>query len=90
MNGNDRRDLYGDPGPVSINGRIMPALMGTYRSTYGPTPTHLASIQAAEAMFDGVKADMGQLLDSDLPALRAQLNEHGVPWTPGRGVPAGD
>ena len=26
---------------------------------------------------------------ADLPALRAALNEAGVPWTPGRGVPAG-
>ena len=41
-------------------------------------------------MFEGVKAEMAQLLETDLPALRAQLDEHGVPWTPGRGVPAGD
>ena len=88
MNGNDRRDNYSDVGPVSISGRISPALMGTFRSTYGPTPTHLRSVEIAESMFEGVKSSLDRLLGSDLPALRDRLNEHGVPWTPGRGVPA--
>ena len=90
MTGNARRDLYGDPGPVSINGRIQPALMGTFRSTYGPTATHLASIEIAESLFTDVKVRLGQVLDTDLPALREQLDANGVPWTPGRGVPATD
>ncbi len=60
MNGNARRDLYGDPGPVSINGRIQPALMGTFRSTYGPTATHLASIEIAESLFTDVKVRLGR------------------------------
>jgi hypothetical protein len=90
MNGNARRDLYGDTGPVSINGRIQPALMGTFRSTYGPTPTHVRSIEIAETMFSEVRTRLNQVLDRDLPALRAQLDANDVPWTPGRGVPATD
>ena len=90
INGNPRRNLYSDPGPVSISGRIMPALMGNYRSTYGPTPMHLQSVEIAENMFSEVKTSLDSLLGEALPTLRQQLNENGVPWTPGRGVPAGE
>jgi photosystem II stability/assembly factor-like uncharacterized protein len=90
IGGNARRDLHSDPGPVSINNRIQPALMGTFRSTYGPTPTHLRSIEIAETMFVDVKTRLGKAVGEDLPALRAQLDASGVPWTPGRGVPATD
>jgi hypothetical protein len=90
IGGNARRDLYGDPGPVSINNRIQPALMGNFRSTYGPTPTHIASLEIAESMFTDVKVRLEKALESDLPALREQLDAAGVPWTPGRVVPAKD
>mgnify|MGYP001818139901 CR=1 FL=1 len=90
MNGNERRDLYGDTGPVSIGNRIQPARMGTFRSTYGPTTMHRQSLEIAETAFDQVKARLSRVIDSDLPALRAQLDANKVPWTPGRGVPGGD
>ena len=90
LGGNSRRNLYSDPGPVSVSGRIQPALMGTFRSTYGPTPMHLESIGIAEAMFADVRTRLNKATGEDLPALRAQLDANGVPWTPGRGVPATD
>ena len=122
LSGNARRNLYSDPGPVSIENRIFAALMGVYRSTYGPTPTHrrtleiaedefaqlktrlerigdsdlpdlrrdLESLRIAEVQFADVESRLDKVIDNDLPALRAELNSHGVPWTPGRGVPAGD
>jgi hypothetical protein len=64
--------------------------MGNFRSTYGPTPTHVRSLEIAETMFEGVKLRLGKALGSDLPALREQLDAAGVPWTPGRVVPAKD
>jgi hypothetical protein len=88
MGGNERRDNYNDIGPVPISARITHALMGTYRSTYGPTPDHVRSIEIAESGFADVRSRMDRVIDTDLPALRARLDEHGVPWTPGRGVPA--
>jgi len=90
LSGNERRGLYGDPGPVSVNARIQAALAGTFRSTYGPTPTHLRSLEIAETAFAGLEEQLGRLLHDDLPALRAQLDANGVPWTPGRGIPSGD
>lgn len=90
IGGNTRRSLYSDPGPVSIDGRIQPALMGNFRSTYGPTPTHVRSLEIAESMFENVKLRLEKALGSDLPALRGKLDAAGVPWTPGRVVPAKD
>ena len=90
IEGNERRDLYQDIGPVPINQRLQVAVMGNFRSTYGPTATHLASVEIAESQFADVKARLKRIHDSDLPALRQQLNEAGVPWTPGRGIPGED
>ncbi len=87
LNGNTARDLYGDPGPVSISQRLNVAMMGTFRSTYGPTPTHVRSLEITISDFSEVKARLQKMLDEDLPTLRKQLDAAKVPWTPGRGVP---
>jgi photosystem II stability/assembly factor-like uncharacterized protein len=87
INGNVARDLYGDPGPVSISQRLNAAMMGTFRSSYGPTPTHVRSLEIAVSDFSELKARLQEIHDTELPALRRQLDEAGVPWTPGRGVP---
>ena len=87
ISGNVARDLYSDPGPVSIKQRIEVAMMGTFRSSYGPTPTHERSLEIAESEFSAVKTRLQEINDAELPALRKQLDEAGVPWTPGRGVP---
>jgi hypothetical protein len=88
LNGNETREKYGDPGPVSVKARIQVAVNGTYRSTYGPTPTHERMVEIAQQQFDGLKTRMDRLETSELPALRRDLDAAGVPWTPGRGVPA--
>jgi len=88
LNGNEKRDLFSDEGPVSIKQRLQVAMLGTFRSTYGPTPTHVRSVEIAEGEFAGVKEQLDRLTDVDLPALRTALDNAGVPWTPGRGVPS--
>ena len=85
--GNTARDLYVYPVPMSISQRLDVAMMGTFRSTYGPTPTHTRSLAIALSDFNEVKARLQEIHDTGLPALRRQLDEAGVPWTPGRGVP---
>jgi photosystem II stability/assembly factor-like uncharacterized protein len=87
LTGNEKRSLYNDEGPVSIAQRLRFAVMGTFRSTYGPTPSHLHSVEIAETDFATVKSRIQSITDSELPELRRQLDEAGVPWTPGRGVP---
>ena len=88
LNGNEVRDLYGDPGPVPVKARIEAAVMGTFRSTYGPTPTLQAAVDIAQRQFEGLKARIDRIGKSELPSLRQALDAAGVPWTPGRSVPA--
>jgi photosystem II stability/assembly factor-like uncharacterized protein len=86
--GERSRGMMGDPGPVSINARINVANMGNRLSTYGPTPTHRRSVEIAEQEFGTLRKEIDRLIDADLPALERRLDEAGVPWTPGRGVPS--
>jgi photosystem II stability/assembly factor-like uncharacterized protein len=87
ISGNEARDLYGDTGPVSIKRRLEVAVMGTFRSTYGPTVTHRRSVEIAELEFTDIKSSILRISEVEMPALREELNNAGVPWTPGRGVP---
>jgi len=88
--GDKIRDLAGDTGPVSVKRRIEVARFGTAFSTYGATATHLSSLEIGEQKFTAIKAALDRIFDTDLPALRQAMDEAGVPWTPGRGVPAKD
>ena len=88
LGGDDARDLAGDVGPVSVNRRIMVARFGTSFSTYGPSPMHEQSLEIAEQGFAGIKSALDRIFDTDMPALRQAMDDAGVPWTPGRGVPA--
>ncbi|MFQ5526627.1 MAG: glycosyl hydrolase [Thermoanaerobaculia bacterium] len=87
LNGSETRDNAGDPGPVSIERRMTVAWMGNMLSTYGPTPTHKRQFEIAKEQFAALNATLNQLLETDLPALEDSLDDAGVPWTPGRGVP---
>ena len=69
VKGNTARDMYGDPGPVSIKQRLEVAMFGTFRSSYGPTPTHVRSLDIAQSEFNEVKARLRQIHDTGLPAL---------------------
>jgi len=87
LSGDDNRDLAGDTGPVPVSRRIGVAQMGTSFSSYGPTPTHERSLEIGEQEFAGIKAALNRIFNTELPALRKAMDEAGVPWTPGRGVP---
>jgi hypothetical protein len=87
LKGNEARSLYGDAGPVSISSRLNAAVMGTFRSSYGPTATHSQAVEIAEAEFAGVESSLGRIVEVEMPALRKELDKASVPWTPGRGVP---
>jgi hypothetical protein len=87
LSGNETRALYNEGGPVPITRRLEVAVMGTFRSTYGPTPTHRRSVEIAEAEFAGVRERLARINGEELPDLRRDLDAADVPWTPGRGVP---
>ena len=84
--GSRQRRMKGDPGPVSILRRLTVAVMGNRYSTYGPTPTHVRSVEIAVAEFVELRAELDRLLSVDLVELEKKLDEARVPWTPGRKV----
>jgi len=88
LNGSPTRELYNDIAEVSISSRLQTAITGTFRSTYGPTPTLQRQYEIAAASFEEIRTRLDRIYDTELPALRRQLDAAGVPWTPGRGVPA--
>jgi hypothetical protein len=87
LSGDENRDMAGAAGPVSVSQRISAAQLGTAFSTYGPAPMHERSLEIAEQDFAAIKADLDRIFNTDMPALRKAMDEAGVPWTPGRGVP---
>jgi len=89
LSGDERRDLAGAAGPTSVQRRTNVVQLGTLFSTYGPTPTHQRSIEIGEQAFAGIRTALNRIFNTDLPALRKDMDDAGVPWTPGRGVPSG-
>ena len=84
--GNRTRRAMGDHGPVSVERRINVVVIGAALSTYGPTPTHLRSLEIAREELALILTELERLAGTDLPALEKRLDAAGVPWTPGRGV----
>jgi hypothetical protein len=87
LSGNEQRDRANDQGPVSISRRLRVVQFGTSFSLYGPTATHREVYSIAKQEFAELKHELNQLVETGLPALERRLEEAGVPWTPGRGVP---
>jgi len=90
LSGDERRDLAGAQGPLSVQKRINVVQLGTSFSTYGPTPTHQRSLEIGEQEFTGIRTALDRIFHTDMPALRKNMDDAGVPWTPGRGVPSGN
>jgi photosystem II stability/assembly factor-like uncharacterized protein len=86
FSGSSRRDNAGDPGPVSIQRRLRVASMGTSWSTYGPAPSHRESLAIGLAGMTTLAQQLEGLRSQTLPALERDLDQAGVPWSPGRGI----
>jgi photosystem II stability/assembly factor-like uncharacterized protein len=83
----ESRDMAGDPGVITVSGRLSLVEFGGALSTYGPTPNLLKSFEIGKKGLAQLEAELEELIEVDLEALEAELDAAGVPWTPGRGVP---
>ena len=68
------------PGDGSFVGQVA---LG---NTYGPTGNHKAAMQRAQNQLKGIKAALGTLTKSTLPALESALKAAGAPWIQGQGL----
>ena len=71
----------------SILGRVGRVAGGHWDTRQAPTTTQTQSIDIAQDAFDKLSVELSTLLTTDLPALEAELEAAGAPWTPGRRLP---
>jgi photosystem II stability/assembly factor-like uncharacterized protein len=84
---NSERSKLGEPGPVPIETRISSANFAYRNNAYGPTATQQRSLAIAQEQFDEIYRELEDLMVGEFNALEEALENAGVPWTPGRGLP---
>ncbi len=82
------RNQWEEPSVPSILGRLWKVAGGHWSTRQAPTATQRESLRIAESEYGAVKADLEALLEETLPALEAELEAAGAPWTPGRQLPS--
>jgi photosystem II stability/assembly factor-like uncharacterized protein len=74
----DRADFT----PPTIMQRVNRIVRGQWSSTSDPTGTHRDGFEVASRALTEVLAELRPLMETDLPALEADLEAAGAPWTP--------
>jgi len=87
LNGNRSKREIGEDRDPTINSRLGVAMSGTSNSTYGPTPTHIRSMEIAEKEFQVLKAELENILNKALPEFEKSLQAAGAPWIQGQPLP---
>jgi photosystem II stability/assembly factor-like uncharacterized protein len=87
LNGNRSREQIGEENNPTIKDRINVAMRGTFYSTYGPTPTHIRSLEIARSEVNDLKSKLDKILKLDIPELEKELSEAGAPWMEGQDIP---
>jgi photosystem II stability/assembly factor-like uncharacterized protein len=90
LSGDPSMDMMGVAEVPTVGRRLRVASITDGQSDYGPTATHRRSLEIAEQEFSALERELRDLLEFDLPALEAKLEDAGAPWTPGRPLPEVD
>ena len=89
LTGDKSRGAIGDYDVHNVTSWLSHAYNGVDNSSYGPTPSHRRSLEYAAEVFAPIREQLNQILDSELPALREDLENAGAPWGRGQAIPAG-
>ena len=87
LNGNRSKKEIGENTRPTISDYLNVAALGTFGSTYGPTPTHKRSLEIAAGKFVELKKSMDKVLNQELPAIEKALGDAGAPWIEGQSIP---
>ena len=87
LNGNPAKNQIGAWNAPSIGSRLFHAQIGTFRSTYGPTPAIQQSLDIAKEELKEVRDALEKLISEDIPAFEQELQSLGAPWIPGQSLP---
>ena len=74
----------GGPMPVAISERANTISGELERSLGRPTATHEQQYAVALDLFGAQRTALGQLVETDVPAVERELDRLGAPYTPGR------
>jgi len=77
----------GGGGARSVQQRLQTAA-GVHRATAMPTRQEMAALEGVPSALGGEVARINEILTETLPAFFNALDAAGVPWTPGRPIPA--
>jgi hypothetical protein len=66
--------------------RLRSASSGVKNSTYGPTPTHIRSLDIAKSEFKKILIVLENIIELEIPALEKQLIDAGAPWMEGQEI----
>ena len=72
------------PAEVPINDRLGNITYAHMGSTSGIANTEKQNYEILKEEFPPVLAALKRIVETDIPALEAELNKIGAPWTPGR------
>jgi hypothetical protein len=72
----------GDPNPGQ---RLYYAMNGLV-TMYGPTKSHMQSLEIGKSELGKIKSELAELVDNVLPQLEKDLKDAGAPWIEGQGL----
>ncbi|MFW6198474.1 MAG: VPS10 domain-containing protein [Acidobacteriota bacterium] len=87
LTGDPTRPRRSEPAMPGIMSRVQNITSGHWSTTAPPTETMRQGYEIAADEFEAILGDLTRLVEADLPALQQRLEEAGVPWIPGQGVP---
>ncbi|MEO1482508.1 MAG: glycosyl hydrolase [Myxococcota bacterium] len=87
LSGSPARGEIGAKSPETVGDRLSVAQVGTFYSTYGPTPMHTRMMEIAETDFAAIRSRLNAVITTKIPALEKKLIEAGGPWAIGQPVP---
>jgi hypothetical protein len=84
LGGNTHIRQRNEPDPPSISERVQGIIDDQWLSTSAPTQTHLKAYEIASEAFTPLLARLRTLVEAELKALEAAMEDAKAPWTPGR------
>ncbi len=75
---------WNEPSTPSVLDRVRQVAGGHWETRQPPTATQRTNLDAAGQAYQGVRAELSELGESEIPRLEEELEAAGAPWTPGR------
>jgi len=85
--GDRLRGRWNEPSVPSVLRRIRQVAGGHWDTRQAPTQTQRRSLDVARSELAQLNSELVDLLETELPALEADLEAAAAPWTPGRKLP---